>query len=106
MRLVVAYGRFSLLACAVACTPRGAVPAAGNADAAAVSAGASKTASNLLKASTFDDGVSTPWTTSFTAPAEGSAQVENGALCVSVANKGTNAWDAQFRHREMVIQRG
>ena len=61
---------------------------------------------NLLKASTFDDGVSVPWTTSFTAPADGAAEVENGALCVKVSNKGTNNWDAQFRHREMVIERG
>jgi endoglucanase len=59
-----------------------------------------------LKASTFDDGISVPWTTSFTAPADGAADVESGALCVNVTNKGKNNWDAQFRHREMVIQRG
>jgi len=60
----------------------------------------------LLKASTFDDGISVPWTTSFTAPADGAAQVESGALCVNVTNKGKDNWDAQFRHREMVIERG
>lgn len=44
--------------------------------------------------------------TSFTAPADGSAEVENGALCVRVLNRGQNRWDAQFRHRELSIVRG
>lgn len=43
---------------------------------------------------------------SFTAPAAGQAQVENGAYCLTVDNAGTNRWDAQVRHREMVIQQG
>lgn len=63
-------------------------------------------ASNLLAASNFDDGKSVPWTTSFSAPADGSADVKNGAYCVTVTNKGVKRWDAQFRHRDMVIQRG
>jgi endoglucanase len=93
-------------ACAVACTPRGAAPVTSNG--ATETSGASVTAAggNLLKASSFDDGISVPWTTSFTAPADGSSDVKNGALCVSVTNKGKNNWDAQFRHREMVIERG
>jgi endoglucanase len=61
---------------------------------------------NLLKASSFDDGKSVPWTTSFTAPADGSANMEQGALCVDVKNVGSNPWDAQLRHREMTIQKG
>nr|QIN90905.1 putative endoglucanase [uncultured bacterium] len=61
---------------------------------------------NLLQASDFDDGVSAPWTTSFTAPASGVAEVKDGAYCVTVQNKGDKRWDAQFRHREMVIQKG
>jgi endoglucanase len=94
--------------CALACTPRGGAPAASSGDAPAGSGPGAAAASggNLLKASTFDDGISVPWTTSFSAPADGAAEVENGALCVKVSNKGTNNWDAQFRHREMVIQRG
>lgn len=95
--------------CASACTPRGAaVPVAvGDAPAGSSSpADAAPSGGNLLKSSSFDDGVSVPWTTSFTAPADGAAQVENGALCVNVTNKGKDNWDAQFRHREMVIQRG
>ena len=60
---------------------------------------------NLLPNGTFDDGSSLPWTTSFTAPGDGKANVENGELCVEVTNKGSNNWDAQFRHREMVIKK-
>jgi endoglucanase len=93
--------------CALACTPREVAPAAsGSAAAGSGSDAAAAGGGNLLKASTFDDGISVPWTTSFSAPAEGAAEVENGALCVTVASKGKNNWDAQLRHREMVIQRG
>ncbi len=62
-------------------------------------------ANNLLKAWDFNDGKSVPWTTSFSAPADGSADVKNGAYCVTVKNIGTKRWDAQFRHREFVIQK-
>ncbi|WP_433935229.1 glycoside hydrolase family 9 protein [Sorangium cellulosum] len=78
--------------------PSGASPGAG--------AGAEPAQTNLLKASDFNDNKSLPWTTSFTAPGAGSAEVKNGAYCVTVTNKGSNNWDAQFRHREMVIQKG
>jgi endoglucanase len=61
---------------------------------------------NLIKASNFEDGKSVPWTTSFTAPADGVADVKNGAYCVTVKNIGSKRWDAQFRHREMVIEKG
>lgn len=90
--------------CAWSCTPRAAAPVTSGGDEPAGMA--DDAGGNLLKASSFDDGVSVPWTTSFTQPATGNAQVKDGALCVSVAHKGTNAWDAQLRHREMVIQRG
>ena len=61
---------------------------------------------NLLASSTFDDGVSLPWSTSFTAPANGEAAVVDGALCVTLSDVGKQRWDAQLRHREMVVQRG
>lgn len=63
-------------------------------------------AHNLLKQSTFSDGVMLPWTTSFSEPATGEGQVKDGALCVRVEQGGTNRWDAQLRHREMIIQKG
>jgi endoglucanase len=61
---------------------------------------------NLLKASDFQDGKSVPWMTSFTPPASGSAAVEGGAYCVTIDKPGENPWDAQFRHRELVIEFG
>ena len=61
---------------------------------------------NLLGQSDFNQGTSLPWTLSFTPPAEGTAAVENGAYCLHIANKGVNKWDAQVRHREMVIENG
>lgn len=63
-------------------------------------------AHNLLKQSTFSDGAMLPWTTSFSEPATGEAQVKDGALCVHVEQGGTNRWDAQIRHREMIIKKG
>lgn len=61
---------------------------------------------NLLANSAFEDGSSLPWAPSFTAPGSGSAGVKDGWYCLEVTNKGVNNWDAQVRHREMVIQRG
>jgi endoglucanase len=61
---------------------------------------------NLLANGHFEGGVSLPWMTSFTAPGAGDAEVREGAYCVRVTQAGQNRWDAQFRHREMVIQRG
>ena len=61
---------------------------------------------NLLKQSTFSDGAMLPWNTSFSEPAHGEAQVKDGALCVNVEQGGSNRWDAQIRHREMIIKKG
>jgi endoglucanase len=47
-----------------------------------------------------------PWLTSFSPPAEGEGLVKKGALCINVKQGGSNRWDAQVRHREMVIQQG
>jgi endoglucanase len=105
MRRGAACGWLLTVLCTNACTPRAAAPV----DAAQPPAAASESAAeghNLLKASSFEDGVSVPWTTSFTAPAAGEAEVKDGQLCVTVTNAGTNNWDAQLRHREMVIEHG
>ena len=61
---------------------------------------------NLLANGSFDDGVSLPWTSSFTAPADGDASVVDGALCLDIRNAGANRWDSQLRVREMVIRKG
>jgi endoglucanase len=61
---------------------------------------------DLLNNSTFEGGKYIPWMTSFGAPGSGNASVKDGQFCVNVVNKGVNPWDAQARHREMVIQKG
>lgn len=61
---------------------------------------------NLLKNSDFEDGTSLPWTTSFTSPAKGKASVDNGSFCLQIDDAGANPWDAQVRHREMVVKNG
>lgn len=61
---------------------------------------------NLIKNADFESGSSLPWTPSFTPPAAGSASVDGGWYCLKVDNKGAAPWDAQVRHREMVIQKG
>jgi endoglucanase len=91
--------------CSAAAVPAeepGAAPAApGEVDQAPPAGGG-----NLIKNGTFEDGTSLPWTTSFSAPADGKASIDKGALCLEVTNKGDNSWDAQIRHREMVLQKG
>ncbi|MBN2196664.1 MAG: glycoside hydrolase family 9 protein [Polyangiaceae bacterium] len=59
---------------------------------------------NLVRKTHFEDGRSLPWVTSFTRPASGEALVKEGALCLRVDHPGKNPWDAQLRHREMIIQ--
>jgi len=47
-----------------------------------------------------------PWTTSFTPPGDGKSFLKDGQFCITVTNKGKDPWDAQARHRDMVIQKG
>jgi endoglucanase len=54
----------------------------------------------------FESGSMLPWLTSFSPPANGEGMVKQGALCIHVEQGGSNRWDAQVRHREMVIQKG
>jgi endoglucanase len=61
---------------------------------------------DLIKNVDFASGKYVPWTTSFTAPGNGRAFVKDAQFCVEVTNKGRNPWDAQARHREMVIEQG
>ncbi len=64
------------------------------------------TGHNLLANGTFDDGKFIPWATSFSAPAAGRGFVMDRELCTEVTEAGNNNWDAQFRVRDMVIQKG
>ena len=73
---------------------------------AAVSAPAPSGKHNLIKNASFREGSSLPWLTSFSAPAKGSTDVLDGALCLKLDDKGKNAWDAQLVQRPVVIQQG
>jgi endoglucanase len=96
MRLFVLVTPLLFGACLLPPAPGVAAPAAARDPATA----------NLLGNSTFDHGRALPWMSSFTTPASGKSSVVDGELCLDVANAGENRWDAQLRHREMVIQRG
>ncbi len=61
---------------------------------------------NLLRNMDFSTGSMLPWITTFTTPTDGAAKVKNGALCVEANVDGTNLWEAQVRHRDMVLQQG
>ncbi len=91
------------LAFLVACVPK-ANPKAS--DTEAQGEGAAPVGGNLLKNATFEGGATLPWMQSFTPPANGQFRVENGAACLTLHDGGTNNWDAQIRHREMLIQEG
>jgi len=61
---------------------------------------------DLLNNTDFEGSKYVPWTTSFTAPGAGNGYVKDGQFCIAVTNKGNDPWDAQMRHREMIIQKG
>ncbi len=63
-------------------------------------------AHNLLKQSTFDEGVMLPWMGSFGNGAVGAVAVQDGALCMHVEQPGKERWDAQVRHRDMTVLQG
>lgn len=102
----------SYITLAVACTACGAASSSsstGHRDGKATRSASDSpgdAAHNLLKNRDFESGSMLPWLTSFSPPAEGEGLVKKGALCVNVKQGGHNRWDAQVRHREMVIQKG
>src|SRR5688572_18639165 len=48
-------------------------------------------ANNLLRNADFAEST-LPWTTALTVPARGSSEVKDGALCVTIEDKGKNNW--------------
>jgi len=81
------------------CVPKqSATPAAQSADETAIPVGG-----NLVKNALFDGGATLPWTSSFTPPAHGAFRAQQGAACLTIEEGGSNIWDAQIRHREMVV---
>jgi endoglucanase len=73
---------------------------------AVVMAAPAKGAHSLLRNASFKSGSSLPWLTSFSSPASGATDVKDGALCLTIDDKGKNAWDAQLVQRSLVIQQG
>ncbi len=63
-------------------------------------------AHNLLQQSDFENGVMLPWMGSLGNGAAGKAEVKDGALCLHIEQPGKERWDAQVRHRDMVVQKG
>jgi endoglucanase len=61
---------------------------------------------NLLLNADFGAGKTLPWTSSFTAPASGELELRDGAACLVIQQPGVNKWDAQIRHRDIVVQKG
>src|SRR5262245_52457221 len=64
------------------------------------------TGNDLIKNVSFDGGKYIPWMNSFSVPGRGRSFIKEGQFCTEVDNKGVNPWDAQMRHREMVIEKG
>jgi len=69
-------------------------------------AGGTPAGGNLIKNADFENGAALPWMASFTPPANGDLVVKDGAACLTINHGGSNKWDAQVRHREMVVQQG
>ena len=61
---------------------------------------------NLIQNGGFASPSSLPWVSEITAPALGETQVKGGALCTTITNSGTNAWDVQVRQRQLALQTG
>ena len=61
---------------------------------------------NLIQNGGFWSPSSLPWVSEITAPALGETQVKGGALCTTITNSGTNAWDVQVRQRQLALQTG
>jgi endoglucanase len=97
---------FAVMGANLGCTPRSAGSGAAAPDDGQALPAVGDPQHNLLKNGTFDDGVMLPWMQSFTVPAAGAAEVKDGALCLRVDSPGANRWDAQIRHREMVVEQG
>lgn len=89
----------------VACIPKGQGGASATQSTQASAPAGPPPGGNLLGNATFDGGKTLPWTSSFTAPATGELLPKDGAACLTIEQAGANKWDAQIRHRNMVVQK-
>lgn len=69
-------------------------------------------AGEQLGATSFDDGVGTPWQTATSGTGSLDFEVTNGQFVITInnpggqSNGGTDRWDCQFRHRDLTIVEG
>jgi len=89
-----------------ACTPKSTPSAPAAPAVPQLPAASPPSGGNLLLNADFQNNKTLPWTSSFTAPANGELELRDGAACVVIDQAGANKWDAQIRHREMVVQKG
>lgn len=61
---------------------------------------------NLIRNSTFDNGVGIPWHVAEISPAKAEFNIQNDKFNIVINNKGFNRWDIQFRHSDLVIEQG
>ena len=61
---------------------------------------------NLIRNSTFDNGVGIPWHVVETSPAREDFNIQDGKFNVEILSSGYNRWDIQFRHSDLVIEQG
>jgi len=89
-----------------ACVPKRSAPGASSEPSVTPERSGPPAGGNLLGNADFSDGRTLPWTSSFSAPADGELEPKDGAACLRIDAAGKNKWDAQIRHREMVVQNG
>lgn len=66
-------------------------------------------AGNLIRNSTFDNGVGLPWTEVETYPAHADFDISDGKYNITIVKPGESVnqrWDVQFRHRGLVLEQG
>src|SRR5688572_6192951 len=61
---------------------------------------------SLLLNASFKDGASLPWLTSWSAPAKGTTDVKDGALCLTLDDQANDAWDASLVLRLIESEQG
>ncbi|URZ05282.1 glycoside hydrolase family 9 protein [Clostridium felsineum] len=61
---------------------------------------------DLIRNSTFTDGIGLPWTEVETAPAHADFDISGGTYNITVTKPGSNIWDVQFRHRDLDLEAG
>jgi len=109
---LAAYGGVSALGLLLGCgpaTPQGQTPGSGTIPPPTGEMKVGETTpqgNNIFWNSTFEEGTTLPWSTTFATPAAGKEAVENEELCMDVTAAGTNTYDVVLRQRRIPMWRG